>query len=558
MCSIRPLETEELVAAVCQDTATDHILQVDIDIDFILFACSNLLVVNPTLNTCAFSHLSVQEYIETRLWSASQAHALAAKTCLLVLLADDSSLPSSDASASDMDKTVSPSVSVVYSAESAPSIASNVKLLAIYRYAHLYWHKHVQRHGEDDIDPGLVGLLKEFLGSMDASSAAYRRWYRNTDDNFKFVDCYQIEPINSASLGVCFFGFDTILSDLWECGFDVRRRNDEGYSLLHVAVAGNNFNIASRLLNLGLDVNTSDSFDRDSPFTIAAKSADARVLQMLLDRGANVNAKGGYYGGPLGAVALWGKAEIVQMLLDAGADVNALGGRYGCPLGAAAFSDGAGIVQMLLDAGADVNAMGGRYGCPLGVAVCWGGAEATQMLLDAGADVNSKGGQYGCPLGCAAYWGRAEAVQMLLKAGADINAPGGGYGCPIAAAAYGAAPATAQLLLERGACIDLHGGKWARQQLRAAKANSGIFVRFHLDAPAEENERDGRPLNAVISAALQAGTDNRAVVRALLRAWAAMPVRVDASRMHLCSQTVEEDSDEEEEAEVVHRRRSSI
>jgi hypothetical protein len=41
---------------------------------------------------------------------------------------------------------------------------------------------------------------------------------------------------------------------------------------------------------------------------------------------ADVNAQGGYYGSALLAASVNGHAKVVQMLMDAGADVNAQGG----------------------------------------------------------------------------------------------------------------------------------------------------------------------------------------------------------------------------------------
>ncbi|KXH69232.1 receptor-interacting serine/threonine-protein kinase, partial [Colletotrichum salicis] len=63
---------------------------------------------------------------------------------------------------------------------------------------------------------------------------------------------------------------------------------------------------------------------------------------------------------------IWGSLEghdnIVQILLNKGADVNAQGGRYGNALQAASEGGHDNIVQMLLNEGADVNAQGDRYG----------------------------------------------------------------------------------------------------------------------------------------------------------------------------------------------------
>ena len=48
------------------------------------------------------------------------------------------------------------------------------------------------------------------------------------------------------------------------------------------------------------------------------------MMQMLLDKGANVNAQGERYGNALQAALVGGHDQVIQMLLDKGADVNAL------------------------------------------------------------------------------------------------------------------------------------------------------------------------------------------------------------------------------------------
>ena len=65
------------------------------------------------------------------------------------------------------------------------------------------------------------------------------------------------------------------------------------------------------------------------------KGVHDKTVQMLLDRGADVNAQGGQYGNALQAALYRGHDKTVQMLLDRGADVNAQGGEYGNALQAA-------------------------------------------------------------------------------------------------------------------------------------------------------------------------------------------------------------------------------
>ncbi|KAM0425046.1 hypothetical protein ACHAPT_009848, partial [Fusarium lateritium] len=96
MGSYRPLTPDELVAAACQDPDTTTVAEVDIDMDFVLDACHNLITVvettafddsgSPTqTKICHFAHLSVQEYFETHHWSKQQVNRAMDSVCLVVL-----------------------------------------------------------------------------------------------------------------------------------------------------------------------------------------------------------------------------------------------------------------------------------------------------------------------------------------------------------------------------------------------------------------------------------------------------------------------------------------
>ncbi|KAM0541979.1 hypothetical protein ACHAO7_010177 [Fusarium culmorum] len=130
MVSQRPLHPFELAIAAAQHPDHKFILDQDIDIEYVLEACQNLLVVAdgsqerdvtavPTMDSnlqgylkqevkatqtsgsmavwennigvtkdsiCRFAHLSVQEYLETKYWSSAQAHEMMAGICLQTLL----------------------------------------------------------------------------------------------------------------------------------------------------------------------------------------------------------------------------------------------------------------------------------------------------------------------------------------------------------------------------------------------------------------------------------------------------------------------------------------
>jgi hypothetical protein len=80
-----------------------------------------------------------------------------------------------------------------------------------------------------------------------------------------------------------------------------------------------------------------------------------------------------------------GHAKVVQVLMNAGAEVNAQGADCSIILQAASVHGHAGVVQILMDAGADANAQDGEYGNAPAAASRGGYERVVQMLIGAGA-----------------------------------------------------------------------------------------------------------------------------------------------------------------------------
>jgi hypothetical protein len=83
--------------------------------------------------------------------------------------------------------------------------------------------------------------------------------------------------------------------------------------------------------------------------------------------------------------SIHGYEPIVQLLLGKGAEVNAQGGDYGNALQAASAGDHESIVHLLLDKGAEVNTQGGHYGNALRAASIRGHEAVVRLLLERGA-----------------------------------------------------------------------------------------------------------------------------------------------------------------------------
>jgi ankyrin repeat protein len=77
---------------------------------------------------------------------------------------------------------------------------------------------------------------------------------------------------------------------------------------------------------------------------------------MLLDHGAKVNARNSYGSTPLHDAALSGQRQIVEMLLERGAEIDARDQDSGAtPLYNAASWGKLDVVRLLMEKGADIN-----------------------------------------------------------------------------------------------------------------------------------------------------------------------------------------------------------
>jgi ankyrin repeat protein len=92
----------------------------------------------------------------------------------------------------------------------------------------------------------------------------------------------------------------------------VRARSQEGYTPLHIAVAGRWFEISKLLVESGAEVDARGE-DGATPLHSAAQNADARLVAFLLDHGADPLAENEEGRSPLDLAAT---AEVVALLED--------------------------------------------------------------------------------------------------------------------------------------------------------------------------------------------------------------------------------------------------
>ena len=152
------------------------------------------------------------------------------------------------------------------------------------------------------------------------------------------------------------------------------------------------------------------------PLYYMASIGAVQLAEFLLDGGYNINEQSDTtYGIALITAACGGHTSVVQLLLDRGADINAQGGSYGNALQIAVFRRHESIVQLLLDRGADINAQGGRFGNALLAAIAGDKLDSAELLLSWDAEVDLPGPQWEELLQKLAEEWNDEKVDRLRK-----------------------------------------------------------------------------------------------------------------------------------------------
>jgi ankyrin repeat protein len=171
--------------------------------------------------------------------------------------------------------------------------------------------------------------------------------------------------------------------------------------------------ILIKIIAFTLLVNSSSYAD---PIHIAAETGDLAGVQVVLDKGVDVNAKDEFGRTPLHLPSQNGHIEVVELLIAKGADVNAKTKNGDTALHYAVSNDRNEIVELLIAEGADVNAKTNIGTTPLHGAH---NIKTIELLISKGADINVKANS-GLTLLHRAR--TKEIAELLISKGADVNA----------------------------------------------------------------------------------------------------------------------------------------
>ncbi|XP_065577154.1 serine/threonine-protein phosphatase 6 regulatory ankyrin repeat subunit C-like [Artemia franciscana] len=224
---------------------------------------------------------------------------------------------------------------------------------------------------------------------------------------------------------------------------------------LHLAVISGDLEVIKMVLDKGADVNARDIYG-ESPLHLAASSRCSQtVVECLLKFGADVHIRNSEQLSPLHLAAHCGHTQTVECLLRSGADVNARDVKDRSPLHLAARHGHTQTAECLSRCGAEVNARDVKDRSPLHLAARHGHTQTAECLSRCGAEVNARDVNDKSPLHLAAFCGHTQTAECLLRSGADINATEKcDIGSPLHLAAVRGHTQTAECLLRSGADVN--------------------------------------------------------------------------------------------------------
>lgn len=262
------------------------------------------------------------------------------------------------------------------------------------------------------------------------------------------------------------------------------------------------------LIDVGADVDARGGF-YGAPLICAAVHGEEERVVALLEAGANVNIEGNqnYPTAVHGAIKA-GNLSILRLLVEKGADLGISNGVHGSSVEYASRQGNFSVLRYLLRQGADIKPTGkGKYHNALQAASVSGNKAVVKALLRHGIDMNITGGKFGTALTAAVLRDDIDLAEYLLKKGINPNAPGGIYSGALQAAAATGSILGTLLLLRYGANVNKTGGKFYTPLQAAAGSGNYDLVQLLLDRGAEVNTFGGHYYSALHAAALTGSDD---------------------------------------------------
>merc|ERR1740128_614684 len=328
-------------------------------------------------------------------------------------------------------------------------------------------------------------------------------------------------------------GFTDIVSELAnktnKIDYQLRK-----YSALMLAAKNGHHQAVSILLEHGANLNAKNIFKQNA-LCIAVENCHGPVVSVLLENGADPNTRDEWDGSTvLIKAAKHCQPQIISKLLENGADPNMISDFY-TPLMMAAEKGNIQACQILLENGADVNVVTYIDYIPerqnaLSLAGKNGNLDIFAFLLDNGADMSSlnnvEDGYTPMIFAIKSYFKdnmtAINLIHILLDHGADINLRNEyGRTALMSLALYDGKENILAALLDNGADVNLQNNVFGKfynytALMYAAEEGKEKTVSMLLDSGADPNLQNGHGQSALSLAGASRKKKNIEIVSSLI------------------------------------------
>jgi ankyrin repeat protein len=225
----------------------------------------------------------------------------------------------------------------------------------------------------------------------------------------KKADPNSAEPDGTTSLHWAVRNGDAVLVDrLLKVGANAKAANRYGITPIFLACETGNAAIVERLIKAGVSANATGKLGETALHT-CSRSGSVAAAKVLIANGASVDVLESWRGQtPLMWAAAQGHADVMRLLIEAGADVNARSALQNwerqrtaeprdkwlppgglTPLLFAAREGCVSCVKVLIDAKADINLVDAESQNAAILALINGHVDVAAQLIDSGIDVNA-------------------------------------------------------------------------------------------------------------------------------------------------------------------------
>ncbi|TXC08092.1 hypothetical protein FocTR4_00002496 [Fusarium oxysporum f. sp. cubense] len=231
-------------------------------------------------------------------------------------------------------------------------------------------------------------------------------------------------PVNQAAES----GHNKCLEILLRHGFSPNIVTSIGETALRSAIQAGRIDLCKILLDNKADPDLTPE-NANTPLILAISMGDLGMVKLLIEHGATIDKREappdeGWSRTPLNVAADWSQPDIVQYLLEKGADPNARDSDDIPVIGAAVDGGHTNMVKWLVEASAEVNVTYFEAkSTPLHEATAY--PEMVRLLLQHGADISKVNAYSRTALNYAICANSLAAVQIMLeetKAKSDLGA----------------------------------------------------------------------------------------------------------------------------------------